>query len=94
MKKRFLLAAFALMSLCAMAQDSYSRFTDGLPFGMPEVKAPAIPAYTVTLTDFGAVGDGSTLCTESFAKAISACRREVADTSSFPVASGTLVRLS
>ena len=72
MKKQILLAAFALMSLCAMSQDSYSRFTDGLPFGMPALKAPSIPSYTVRLTDFGAIGDGKTLCTASFAEALSA----------------------
>ncbi len=71
MKKQLLLAAFAMMSLCAMAQDSYSRFTDGLPFGMPAVSAPTIPSYTVNLSDFGAVGDGATLCTDAFKKAIS-----------------------
>ena len=72
MKKQLLLAAFACLSLLAMAQESYSRFTDGLPFGMPAISAPSIPGYTVSLTDFGAVGDGETLCTASFANAIDA----------------------
>ena len=36
----------------------------------PRVAAPVIPKRTVTLTDFGGVGDGVTLNTESFAKAI------------------------
>ena len=40
-----------------------------LPFQMPVVKAPSIPSRSVVLTDFGAVGDGRTLCTEAFAKA-------------------------
>lgn len=42
------------------------------PFQMPEVKTPAIPDYQVKLTDFGAVGDGKTLCTDAFAKAFAA----------------------
>ena len=43
-----------------------------LPFKMEEVRLPAIPSGEVTLTDFGAVGDGSSLCTEAFAKAFNA----------------------
>jgi polygalacturonase len=38
----------------------------------PVVAAPVIPATVVTVTDFGAVGDGVTLNTEAFAKAINA----------------------
>ena len=50
----------------APSEDPYS----GLPFDMPRVELPAIPACKVVLTDFGAVGDGVTLNTEAFAKAI------------------------
>jgi polygalacturonase len=35
-----------------------------------KVATPEIPKTTVTVTDFGAVGDGQTLNTEAFAKAI------------------------
>ncbi len=38
----------------------------------PKVALPAIPKTTVNLTDFGAVGDGMTLNTDAFAKAIAA----------------------
>jgi polygalacturonase len=38
----------------------------------PNVTAPKIPHRTINLTDFGAVGDGQTLNTEAFAKAIAA----------------------
>ena len=40
-----------------------------LPFDMPAVEAPSIPSHSVVLTDFGAVGDGVTLCTDAFEKA-------------------------
>ena len=45
-----------------------------IPFDMPEVARPAIPAYTVRITDFGAKGDGSELCTTAFKKAFSALK--------------------
>ena len=41
-------------------------------FNMPAVARPAIPANIVKLTDFGAKGDGTELCTEAFAKAMKA----------------------
>jgi len=66
---------FAFMALCALqlcAQNKYAQFTKNLPFKMAEVKAPTIPNYQVKLTDFGAVGNGETLCTDAFAKAIDA----------------------
>ena len=34
------------------------------------VEEPEIPALTVSITDFGAKGDGLTLCTDAFAQAI------------------------
>lgn len=66
-----LVVAFTFTA-CANADNPYKKYTDGLPFDMPEVSAPTIPDYEVTVTDFGAVGDGETLCTEAFAKAIDA----------------------
>ena len=42
------------------------------PFEMPEVTLPAIPACTVSIVDFGAAGDGTTLNTQAFADAIAA----------------------
>ena len=41
-------------------------------FNMPAVARPAIPANIVKLTDFGAKGDGTELCTEAFAQAMKA----------------------
>lgn len=42
------------------------------PFQMPQVKTPVIPDNEVYLTDFGAVGDGMTICTDAFSKAFDA----------------------
>ena len=61
------------VTLTASAQKSgnpYKRYTQSLPFAMPEVSAPIFPDRQVNLKDFGAVGDGITLNTEAFAKAI------------------------
>jgi len=43
-----------------------------LEFDMPQVIEPQIPNHMVTITEFGAVGDGLTLNTEAFRKAIEA----------------------
>ena len=73
MKKLFLTIVAALaVSMGAQADNPYKKFTEKVPFAMPEVSAPVIPDYQVKLTDFGAVGDGITLNTEAFAKAIDA----------------------
>ena len=61
----------ALFCLPAVAQQaSYAKYTSGLPFRMTEVQAPVIPANQVSLSDYGAKGDGLALCTEAFQKAI------------------------
>lgn len=55
------------------AQTSDYKYEDlykNLPFDMPRVQAPVFPDTRVELTQFGALGDGKTLCTEAFARAI------------------------
>lgn len=42
----------------------------GVEFEMPRVEEPVFPDYAVSLTDFGGVGDGQSLNSEAFAKAI------------------------
>lgn len=43
---------------------------EGIEFDMPKVEEPTIPNYSVSIADFGAVGDGLTKNTEAFEKAI------------------------
>ncbi len=43
---------------------------NNLEFNMPVIEEPVIPLYSVTITDFGAVGDGKTLNTQAFIDAI------------------------
>ena len=61
---------------CANCENPYKRFTQNLPFKMPEVRAPKFPDRQVNLRDFGAIGDGIALNTEAFAKAIDALSQQ------------------
>ena len=82
MKKTTLSLLLGLLALSAIAQNQpvtnegachnkkYAQYTEGLPFQMAAVKAPVIPDAKVILSDFDAKGDGTTLCTDAFAKAI------------------------
>ena len=80
MKKLIATLIAALMVVSGFATDNsgnpYKKYTDKLPFQMPEVSAPVIPAYTVNLKKFGAVGDGVTLNTKAFEKAIAALEKK------------------
>lgn len=71
----FLKVAFCLVaSVCcatAMPQSVYPEVYKDLPFSMPQVTRPQFPDNEVKLDQCGAVGDGKTLCTKAFAKAIS-----------------------
>ena len=64
------LLSVMLLSAGLVSAAGYEQYYTNLPFEMEQVEAVVIPDYTVTLTEFGAVGDGETLCTEAFAKAI------------------------
>ncbi|MDE6377129.1 MAG: glycoside hydrolase family 28 protein [Duncaniella sp.] len=66
-----LLGATLLACMChlAVAADYASFYTD-LPFATEPLKAPSIPSLTVSLADYGGKGDGYTLNTEAFARAL------------------------
>ena len=57
---------------CQQDGNPYKKYTENLPFPMPEVKAPVIPDHKVCLKDFGGDATGVQLSTEAFAKAIDA----------------------
>ena len=78
--KRMITALAVILAAagCARAGGVSESLTDAslkalckdLPFKMEPVSLPKIPSRKVLLTDFGAVGDGRTLNTEAFAKAV------------------------
>ena len=70
MKKSILIALAALVAFSAQGGD-YSAYYKDLPITLEQPAAPVIPALTVSVTDFGGVGDGVTLNTEAFRKALS-----------------------
>ena len=70
MKKSILIALAALVAFSAQGGD-YSAYYKDLPITLEQPAAPVIPALTVSVKDFGGVGDGVTLNTEAFRKALS-----------------------
>lgn len=71
MKKTFSLCLFLVLSLTTFAGNEYSKYYQNMPKAMPEVAAPVIPNNTISITETGGVGDGVTMNTEAFSKAIS-----------------------
>ncbi|HVN49234.1 MAG TPA: glycoside hydrolase family 28 protein [Bacteroidota bacterium] len=73
------LLSIALLIFCAaqiasvVAQPVPAAYTTGLPFPMPDVQVPTFPDRTVNIKNYGAVGDGQTMNTESINTAIHAC---------------------
>lgn len=43
---------------------------DGVPFEMERIFRPSIPSNCVSITDYGAISDGHTVCTDAFEEAI------------------------
>lgn len=74
--KQFLFAIMALVAVTAYAQNPYDKYYTNLPCAVEHVQPVVIPDYTVTLTDFGAVGDGQTDCSEAFAAAIKHLKKQ------------------
>ena len=72
MKKPFFVMCMLAVFMMVGAGNPYKKYTQNLPFDMPEVSAPQIPDHEVSLSDYGADGSGQSLCTDAFARAIDA----------------------
>ncbi len=57
------------MVSCKTSGEFDALYRD-LPFDMPSLERPSIPGSSVSLLDFGGVGDGRTMNTQAFADAI------------------------
>jgi polygalacturonase len=68
----FVLSLSSMSSLAQTGKDIKSMLS-GLPFQMPDITLPSFPDKSVNILDFGAVGDGQTLNTAAFSKAIETC---------------------
>ena len=72
----FVCACLLALGIHAAETDKYDALYENLPFEMNKVTRPQFPNNEVNLKDFGAIGDGSSLCTEAFQKAIEALEKQ------------------
>lgn len=75
MKRIIILCAALLSTSLATIAQNYEQLYTSLPVEMPIPQLAEIPDNSVCITDFGGIGDGLTLNTEAFAKAISALEK-------------------
>ena len=68
--RKFFFLIFLLLGFSAARAGEYGPLYKDLPVALTEPAAPSIPALTVTLTDFGAAGDGVSDNTAAFEQAV------------------------
>ena len=69
--KQLILTALTIVSILSAKAEDYSKHYQNLPVELKQVVSFDIPDNTVSIADFGGVGDGVALNTEAFRKAIS-----------------------
>ncbi len=73
--KRFATLLFLLLTTATLWADGYESYYRDLPVELPIPQQVEIPDFELCITDFGGVGDGITLNTEPFRKAIAALEK-------------------
>ncbi len=76
MRKQLLFVCMCVAIAVHAQENKYAKYFRDLPFKMEVFGEPVIPNNTVNLKDFGAVGDGRTLCTDAFHKAMNALTKK------------------
>ena len=74
--KQLILTALTIISIFSAKAEDYSKHYQNLPVELKQVVSFDIPDNTVSIADFGGVGDGVALNTEAFRKAISALTKK------------------
>ena len=73
MKKTVLSLVFFLSIFSLTAQNSLVNGWDSVPVILSRIIPPTFPATTFNIEDYGAIGNGSTLCRTAINNAITAC---------------------
>lgn len=76
MKRLTLAGVILLLSIVSVYADDYARYYVNMPVEIPHAAPPVIPDNSVNIKDFGGKGDGMTLNTDAFQKAISALEKK------------------
>ncbi|MFA5044625.1 MAG: glycoside hydrolase family 28 protein [Paludibacter sp.] len=81
-----LISIFTLSTITqAESSYKYAYLYKDLPFKMPQIDIPVFPDRSVSITDFGAIGNGTDLCTDAFTKAINTLSAKGGGTVNVPV---------
>ena len=68
---KFLISLLACFTVATAFANDYSKYYQNLPVAMPQPTLPTIPNNQVNIIDFGGNGDGQSMNTLAFSKAIS-----------------------
>ena len=59
-----------ISSFTIKKENPYKKYIKNLQFSIPEITPPQFPNYSINIKYFNVIGDGKTLYTEAFSKAI------------------------